>query len=137
MRSNIKVKTHLRVMSYARLFAYIIAVPVVAIVMFFTCWILAAGCSRAHVLVTNHSGMSLSNLMVSGLSKERRSDTLAPSSEWQTSTLYHQGSMIQFSFEMAGHVYTTNSDACLNDSGFCAVLFTIGTNMVITSQARK
>ena len=123
-------------MPFARFIMKIIATLVVGILIFFTCWLLAAGCSRAHVVVTNHSGMSLSNLVVSGLSKERRSDTLAPLSEWQTAASYHGGSLIQFSFETAGHNYSTNSDACLNHSGFCAVWFTIGTNMVITSGAR-
>jgi hypothetical protein len=104
--------------------------------IFFTCWILAAGCSRAHVFVTNQSGMSLSNLVVSGLSKERRSDALAPLSEWHTATPYRRGCLIQFSFETAGQNYTTNSDACLDHSGFCAVWFTIGTNMVIISRAK-
>jgi hypothetical protein len=123
-------------MTFIRFIWGVFATFVIGILIFFTCWILAAGCSRAHVFVTNQSGMSLSNLVVSGLSKERHSDALAPHSEWHTATPYHRGHLIQFSFETAGQNYTTNSDACLDHSGFCAVWFTIGTNMVITSGAK-
>jgi hypothetical protein len=123
-------------MSFARLLSYTIAVPAFIIVMFFTAWILAAGCSRVHILVTNQSGATLSNLVISGSCKERHADTLAASSEWHTSTPYRSGGLIQFSFETTGQNYTTNSDACLNHSGFCYVWFTIGTNMVITSGAK-
>ena len=107
-----------------------------AVLLIFTCWILAAGCSRAHIQVTNQSGMSLSNLVISGLGKMKRSDTLAPFSAWHTTSPYHRGYLIQFSFEAAGQSYSTNSDACLGHSGFCAVWFTIGTNMAITSGAK-
>lgn len=106
------------------------------VLLFFTCWILAAGCSRAHILVSNKSGCTISNLVVSGLGKERHSDTLAPLSEWQTAASYHRGCLIQFSFEVAERNYSTNSDACLNHSGWCSVMFTIGTNMVTTPGAR-
>jgi len=34
--------------------------------LFFTCVILAAGCSRAHVFVSNQSGTTLSNLVIFG-----------------------------------------------------------------------
>jgi len=112
------------------------ATLVIGILIIFTCWILAAGCSRAHIQVTNQSGMSLSNLVISGLGKMKRSDTLAPFSEWHTTSPYHRGYLIQFSFEAAGQSYSTNTDACLGHSGFCAVWFTIGTNMAITSGAR-
>jgi hypothetical protein len=114
----------------------IITTLAIGILIVFTCWILAAGCSRAHILVTNQSGMSVSNLVVSGLGKMKRSDTLAPLSEWHATSPYHRGYLIQFSFEAAGQHYSTNSDACLGHSGFCAVWFTIGTNMVIASGAK-
>jgi len=122
----------MRTMSLSQLFAFIIAVPVVAIVMFFTCWILAAGCSRAHIIVTNQSGTTLSNLVISGSCKERHADTLVSQSEWRTVTPY-DSSMMLFTFDSAGMHYSTDTEL---NAGFLGVFYMISSNMVITIEKR-
>jgi len=73
----------------------------------FGCWLFTAGCSRAHIVVTNQSGSTVSNLTISGSCRERHSDALAPQSQWFTVTPYHEGE-IYFSFASAGVSYRTN-----------------------------
>ena len=107
------------------------------VLLFFTCWILAAGCSRAHIYVANQSGSTVSNLVISGSCKERHSAVLPTLSTWQTVTPYHDGGQIQFSFISAGSNYIARPDTCSNLSGFCGISFTIASNMVITSEVRK
>jgi hypothetical protein len=102
------------------------------VVVFFGCWILAAGCSRAHIIVTNQSGTTLSNLTISGSCNQRHSDTLAPQSEWRTVTPYHEGE-IWFSFDGAGVSYRTNVGV---RAAFLGVFYTIGTNMIIRVETR-
>ena len=114
-------------MSYFRFFAAIVAIPIGFIALVFLCWLLAAGCSRAHVVVTNQSGTTLSNLTISGSCHERHSDSLAPQTEWRTSTPYREG-QIWFSFDSAGVSYRTNVEVRY---AFLAVFYTIDTNMVI------
>ena len=96
-------------------------------VLFFGCWFLAAGCSRAHVFVSNQSGTTISNLVISGSCKGRRVETLATQSEWRTTTPYHEGE-ISFSFDSAGVSYHTNLAV---RSAFLGVFYTIGTNLII------
>ena len=107
------------------------------VLLFFTCWFLAAGCSRAHIFVTNQSGSTLSNLVISGSCKERRLDALPVSSEWRTVTPYHSGGQIQFSFVSAGSNNIARPDTGTNLSGFCAISFRVGSNMAVTSEVRK
>jgi len=120
-------------MPFVRFILQVIATLTIGALIVFIGWILAAGCSRAHILVTNQSDATLSNLVISGSCKERRADTLAARSEWQTSTPYHSGGLIQFSFVSAGKNYITNSDMDINHSGFCAISFTVVSNMVVKS----
>jgi hypothetical protein len=106
------------------------------VLLFFTCWILAAGCSRAHILVTNQSGATISNLVIAGSCKERHADTLIALSEWRTVTPYQSGGTIQFSFASAGKSYVAEPDNYTNRSGFCAIAFTVNSNMVVKSGVR-
>ena len=107
------------------------------VLLFFTCWILAAGCSRAHIFVANQSGSTISNLVISGSCKERHSDVLPTLSEWQTVTPYNSGGHFQFAFVSAGSNYTARPDTGTNLSGSCGISFRIASNMVVTSEVRK
>jgi len=119
-------------MSYFRSLAAIVAIPIGIIALFFLCWLLAAGCSRAHIIVTNHSSTVVSNLVISGSCKERHSDMLAAESVWRTATPYHEGE-IWFSFYSSGVSYRTNAEM---RSAFLGVIYTIGTNMIIRVETR-
>src|SRR5437588_6329977 len=110
-----------------------ISVLALVVFLFFTCWILAAGCSRAHVLVRNQSGCTISNLVISGSCKERRSYTLATDSEWQTVTPYQSGGLIQFSFVSASSNYVVHPNTGTNLSGSCGIFFRVASNMLVTS----
>ena len=107
------------------------------IVLFFGCWLLAAGCSRAHVFVRNETGGAISNLVFSGTCKERSSDMVAPLSEWKTVTPYRSPGQFQLSFLSDGRSYTNHPETGTNLSGFCGISFIIGSNMVVTSEVRK
>jgi hypothetical protein len=100
--------------------------------LFFFCWLLAAGCSRAHVSVSNQSGTTVSNLVISGSCKERRTDSLATQSEWRTVTPYHSG-LMHFSFDCAGMSYSTNTEL---GSAFVGVFYTISSNMIVIIQKK-
>ena len=103
-------------MSYAKITACFLAMPVLVIVAFFVGWMLAAGCSRAHIFVANESRMPLSNLVVSGACKERRADALPPFAEWRTVTPYRSGGLIHLSFVLTPclvHSYS-HTEPCLN-----------------------
>ena len=117
-------------MRFIRFISAGIAAVVFAILLFFTCWLLAAGCSRAHIVVSNQSGTTLSNLTISGSCRQRHSNTLAPQSQWRTVTPYHEGE-IWFSFDSAGVSYRTNVGV---RTAFLGVFYTIGTNMIIRVQ---
>jgi len=119
-------------MTLVRFITGIIGTLVLAILLFFTCWILAAGCSRAHVFVSNQSGTTLSNLVISGSCKERHTDTLAPLSEWRIVTPYDSG-MMRFSFQCGGASYTTNTEL---HSAFLGVFYMISSNMLITVEQK-
>jgi hypothetical protein len=119
-------------MPFIRFISAGIATIVLAIALFFTCWLLAAGCSRAHVIVSNQSGTTISNLTISGSCHERHLDTLAAQSQWRTVTPYHEGE-ICFVFESAGQSYRTNVGV---QAAFLGVFYTIGTNMIIRIQTR-
>jgi len=119
-------------MTLVRFITGIIGTMVLGILLFFTCWILAAGCSRAHVFVSNQSGTTLSNLVISGSCKERHADTLVSQSEWRTVTPYDSG-MMHFTFDSAGMHYSTNTEL---NAGFLGVFYMISSNMVITIQKR-
>ncbi len=119
-------------MTPVRFIAGIIGTLVLAVLLFFTCWILAAGCSRAHVFVSNQSGTTLSNLVISGSCKERHADALAAQSEWRTVTPYGSGTM-RFTFDSAGISYSTNTEL---NAGFLGVFYMISSNMVITIQKK-
>jgi hypothetical protein len=116
-------------MSLVRSITGIIGTLAFAILLFFSCWILTAGCSRAHVGVSNQSGTTVSNLLISGSCKERHADTLATQAEWRAVTPYQSGGSIHFSFESAGKGYDTNSEV---RSGWLGLSYTIGTNMIIS-----
>jgi hypothetical protein len=107
------------------------------VLLFFTCWLLAAGCSRAHIVVNNQSGSTISNLVISGSCKLRRSDALPALSEWRTVVPYNSGGRLQLAFVSGGSNYTSRPDAATNLSGACAIFFRIGTGMVVTSEVRK
>ncbi len=104
-----------------------------AILLFFTCWILAAGRSRAHVFVNNQSGMTVSNVVISGSCKKRHADILATRSEWKTVTPYDRDGQLHFSFDCAGVSYSTNTEL---GSGFLGVFYRISSNMVVTIQKK-
>ena len=123
---------HIRAMPFIRFVSASIAMVVLVIALFFTCWILAAGCSRAHIVVSNRSDITLSNLTISGSCHERHSDALAPQSKWRTVTPYHEGE-IYFSFDSAGVSYRTNVGV---RTAFLGVFYTIGTNMIIRIETR-
>ena len=118
-------------MTFIRLIMGAIATLSIAIVLVFICFILAAGCSRAHVIVTNQSGSTLSNLVISGSCKERHADTLVTRSEWRTVTPYDSGIM-RFTFD-SGMSYSTNTEL---RAGSLGVFYVISTNMIITIQKR-
>src|SRR5262249_13073399 len=118
-------------MSYFRISMTFLAIPVAVFVIFFVSWLLAAGCSRAHIFVANQSGLAISNLVISGSCKERRTNTLAPLSEWRTVTPYHGGGQIQFSFVSDGRSYIITPDTCTNLSGFCGISFLVDSNMMV------
>jgi len=119
-------------MQFIRFISASVGAIVLAILLFFTCWLLAAGCSRAHIVVSNESGTTLSNLTISGSCHQRHSDALAPQSQWRTVTSYHEGE-IWFSFDSAGVTYRTNVGV---QAAFLGVFYTIGTNMIIKVQMR-
>jgi len=119
-------------MSYFRSLAAIVAIPIGIIALFFLCWLLAAGCSRAHIIVTNHSSTVVSNLVISGSCKERHSDILAAESVWRTATPYHEGE-IWFSFDSAGMSYRTNVAV---HYAFLGLIYTISTNMLFRVETR-
>jgi hypothetical protein len=104
-----------------------------AVLLFFTCWILAAGCSRAHVFVSNQSGTTVSNLVISGSCKKRHADILAAQSEWRTVTSYDSDGVMRFSFDCAGVSYSTNTEL---RSGFLGVFYMIGSNMIVIIQKK-
>jgi len=119
-------------MSLTRQIVRIIGILVFAAFLFFGCWLLTAGCSRAHIIVTNQSGSTVSNLTISGSCQERHSDTLAPQSQWFTVTPYHEGE-IYFSFDSAGVSYRTNVGV---RAAFLGVFYTIGTNRSIRVETK-
>jgi hypothetical protein len=119
-------------MQFIRFISSGVAMILFAVLLFFTCWILAAGCSRAHIIVTNQSGTTVSNLTISGSCHERHSDILAPQSQWRTVTPYHEGE-IWFSFDSAGVSYRTNVGV---RTAFLGMFYTIGTNMIIRLETR-
>lgn len=106
------------------------------IALFFTGWILAAGCSNAHISVRNESSTTLSNLIVSGACKERRTNALLAFSEWRTVTPYRSGGLIQLSFVGAGTKHIACPDMNTNRSGPCGITFRIDSNMVVESEVR-
>ncbi len=108
-----------------------------AVLLFFTCWLLAAGCSRAHIVVSNHSGSTISNLVISGSCKLRRSAALPTLSDWRTVVPYNSGGRLRLSFVSGGSNYTASPDTATNLSGSCAILFRVGTNLAVTSEVRK
>lgn len=110
----------------------IVALIAGGVLLFFTCWLLAAGCSRADIIVTNQSGTTISNLVISGSCKERHADVLATQSEWRTATPYDSGTM-RFSFECGGVSYGTNTEL---RSALLGVIYTISSNMTVTIQKR-
>jgi hypothetical protein len=80
--------------------------------MLVPCIVMGVGCSRAHVTVQNRSGLTLSNLVVSGLSCERHTKILATNSEWVTVTPYWgDAATIGLSFDCAGKSYTQKKAA--------------------------
>jgi hypothetical protein len=119
-------------MSPTRQIIRVIGILVFAICFFFGCWLFTAGCSRAHIVVTNQSALTVSNLTISGSCRERHSDTLAPQSQWFTVTPYHEGE-IYFSFASAGVSYRTNVGV---RAAFLGLFYTIGTNMIIRVETR-
>ena len=93
--------------------------------------VVLAGCSRAHVTVDNRSGLTLSNLVVSGLSYERHAGILATNSTWVTVTPYRgHAATIQLSFDCAGKSYTKQKAAEFNYAPLDIVL-SIQTNMTV------
>jgi hypothetical protein len=104
-----------------------------AVLLFFTCWLLAAGCSRAHVVVNNQSGTTVSNLVIAGSCKNRHADVLATKSEWRTFTPYDSDGLMRFSFDCAGVSYSTNTEL---RSGFLGVFYTINSNMIVIVQKK-
>jgi len=119
-------------MPFVRFIGSVIATLAAGTVIVFTCWILAAGCSRAHIAVTNQSGTTLSNLVISGSCKERRANTLVSQSAWRTVTPYESG-MMRFTFDSAGISYSTNTEV---NAGFLAVFYMVSSNMMITVQKK-
>ena len=119
-------------MTLVRFITGIIGTLVLGILLIFACWILAAGCSRAHNIVANQSGTILSNLVISGSCKQRHADTLAAQSEWRTVTPYDSG-LMRFTFDSAGMSYGTNTEL---NAGFLGVVYTINSNMMITLEKR-
>ena len=107
------------------------------VLLFFTCWLLAAGCSRAHFLVTNRSASTISNLVISGSCKHRHLDILAVTSEWRTVTPYHSGGHFQVSFVSAGRSYIASPDTLTNLAGSCGISFTVGSNMAVACEVRQ
>jgi hypothetical protein len=102
------------------------------IFLFFACWFLAAGCSRAYVFVQNQSGTTISNLVISGSCKERRAETLATQSKWRTVTPYDSG-QIRFSFDCDGMSYSTNAEL---REGFLGIFYMINSNMIVTVEKK-
>jgi hypothetical protein len=91
----------------------------------------AAGCSRAHVTIDNKSGLTLSNLVISGLPYERRADTLTSLSTWTSVTPYWGEAMkIQLSFDCAGKSYT-NQGAAEFRSAPLGICLTVHSNMTV------
>jgi hypothetical protein len=125
---------HIRTMPFVRAILRIVAILAGGICLFFTCWLLAAGCSRAHIIVTNQSGTTVSNLVISGSCKERHSDTLAPQLEWRTVTPFRGDALIQFSFSSAGKNYITNADIHAGYRGPFMLHFTVDSNMLAISR---
>jgi hypothetical protein len=121
-------------MSPIKQFVRVRGILVLPIFLFFACWLLAAGCSRAHIAVSNLSGSTVSNLTISGSCKERHLDTLASWSEWRVVTPFQGDAVIQFFFSSSGKDYSTNSDIHVGYRGPFMLHFTIGSNMVVTSQ---
>lgn len=119
-------------MTLVRSIVGIIGTVAFGILIFIACWVLAAGCSRAHVFVSNRSGTTISNLVISGSCKERRAEVLATQSEWRTVTSYDTGQM-HFSFDCAGLNYSTNTEL---QTGFLGVFYTISSNMIVTMQKK-
>jgi len=119
-------------MTLVRFITGIVGTLALVVLLFFTCWILAAGCSRAHVAVINQSGTTLSNLVISGSCKERHTDTLVSQSAWRTVTPYGSG-MMRFTFDSGGISYSTNTEL---NAGFLAMFYTVSSNMMITVQKK-
>lgn len=107
------------------------------VLLFFTCWLLAAGCSRAHIFVTNQSGSTVSNLTIAGSCKQRHLDILPAGSEWKTVTPYRTPGHFEVSFVSARGSHTASPDTGTNLSGFCGISFNIGSNMTVTSEVRQ
>ena len=99
-----------------------------------------AGCSRTHITVTNQSGSTISNLVISGSCDERRGETLATLSEWKCVTPYWGDAPIQLSFDSAGKTYITNTVGHVKYLGPLleqyVIYFTVDSNMLVTSQVR-
>jgi len=123
-------------MSTARRIACFLAVPAAVIVVFFIGWIWAINSSRAHILVRNQSGTTLSNLTISGSCEQRHVDTVSDHSEWQTVTPYRKGGQIQFSFLSGAKRYSSSPEIYTNHSGSCGITLTVLSNMNIESEVR-
>jgi hypothetical protein len=108
-----------------------------AVAVFFALWIFAIGSSRAHILVSNRSGSSISNVVISGSCQQRTLDVIAPGLEWCTETRYQAGGTIRLSFVSATGSYAASPDHSENLSGSCGIAFDISSNMVVTSEVRK
>jgi hypothetical protein len=124
-------------MSTARLTIYFLALPGALIAAFFIAWIWAITSSRALILVTNQSGSTISNLVISGACERRQLDILSATSDWKTVTPYRSGGYFQFSFVSAGSSHSVSPDTGTNLSGSCGISFTISSNMAVTSSVRK
>jgi hypothetical protein len=123
-------------MSTARLTAYFLAVPAAFVAVFFIGWVWAINSSRAHILVRNQSGTTLSNVTISGSCEPRHADTVGDHSEWQTVTPYRKGGQIQFSFLSGAKPYSSSPEIYTNHSGSCGITLTVLSNMTVESEVR-
>jgi hypothetical protein len=120
-------------MSTARLIVTLIAIPAALVVLFFIGWFCAINSPHAYVLVRNQSGVTVSNVVISGSCERRQAESVTAHREWHTGTRYAKGGHVQLGFLSGAHVYTATVDLDTNHAGACGITFTVFSNMTIKS----
>jgi hypothetical protein len=95
------------------------------------------GCSRGPVVtVANHSGVTLSNVVVSGRGFSEQISALTPAEERQIVVHPRGESDIRLTFEASGRKIDSGGANYFENSSNYRISLTVGTNLDIVSSSR-